>query len=487
MTLFMNPSRDPAWTCEPAPVDGHAFHRALPGYAPTRLTDLPAVARRFGPARVVAKDESTRLGLPAFKALGASWAIHRTVLEHAPNGPVTIVTATDGNHGRAVAHFAKQFGHRAEIFLPDGVHPDAIQAIRDEGATVIHVRGNYDTAVRAAARAEHGLLVQDTTWDGYEDVPRWIVDGYATLFREIDDQLAGDPDLVIVPTGVGSLLQAALVHYRSKARAETAVVSVEPEAAPCVLASVTAGRPVTVKTGPTSMAGLNCGTVSSLAWPYISRSLDACVTVSDAQAASAARELTTQGVDAGPCGAASLGALHILHRAGISYLRPGSTVLLLITEGSAANPGLKPGLVSGPGADICRDKARCRLQPGCVLAPAASPSGLAFPVDMHLTESVRAPPHPLSNLPSSNAIGGPDVAEPEPHTRSSGADCGCAGSTSSACVTPSAEFHAGARAAMLEHALQMRPRHKIDDPRNVYLRELDIVTSLDTALSAVFA
>jgi diaminopropionate ammonia-lyase len=350
-----NKNRDHAWTSRPAPAAVAEFHRSLPGYAPTRLTALPDLARTFGVARVFAKDESNRLGLPAFKALGASWAIHRALRERTPTGPLTIVTATDGNHGRAVARFARQFGHRAVVFVPDAVQPAAVQAIRDEGAGVTHIPGDYDAAVRAAARAagtDHAqaVLVQDTAWDGYEQVPGWIVDGYATLFAEIDAQLRdhgiAQPDLLVVPAGVGSLLQAAITHYRgASARPGTAVVSVEPTSAACVLASVIAGHPVTVATGVTSMAGLNCGTVSSLAWPSIRRGLDACLAVTDAEVADAARELAERRIDAGPCGAAPLAALHAIHNAGIHRsnaaleLTAASTVVLLVTEGTAANPG----------------------------------------------------------------------------------------------------------------------------------------------------
>src|SRR5690606_19046458 len=145
-------------------------------------------------------------------------------------------------------------------------------------------------AVSAAARlgqeAGH-VLVQDTAWHGYEEVPGWIVDGYETLFAEIDDQLEAvevvGPNLVAVPTGVGSLLQAALTHYRQPGRrGRTALISVEPESAACVHASLAAGRPVTVTTGTTTMAGLNCGTVSASAWPAIAAGLDAALVTDDA-------------------------------------------------------------------------------------------------------------------------------------------------------------------------------------------------------------
>jgi diaminopropionate ammonia-lyase len=347
-----NRTRDRRWTCPPVDGEVRAFHRGLPGYAPTPLVDLPALAHELGVAHVVAKDESTRLGLPAFKGLGASWAIHRALRDRTDRTPVTIVTATDGNHGRAVARFARELGHRAHVLVPDGVHPAAVRAIRDEGAAVTHVPSSYDDALDVAAReAERsgGLLVQDTAWDGYTEVPTWIVDGYSTLFAEIDDQLRDrgrTPDLVVVPTGVGSLLQAALTHYRSDpARHSTAVVSVEPVDAACVRASVAAGRPVTVDTGRTVLAGLNCGTVSTLAWPFIAPGLDAAVTVGDASAVAAAHDLAALGVPAGPCGGAALAALRAVeagsdHRRAVPGLSPTATVVLLVTEGAAANPQL---------------------------------------------------------------------------------------------------------------------------------------------------
>jgi diaminopropionate ammonia-lyase len=191
--------RDPAWSCA-APAGAIAFHRSLDGYAPTRLVELPELAAATGVGRVFAKDESTRLGLPAFKALGASWAIRRVLDEYPPGARLTIVTATDGNHGRAVARFARLLGQSATIYLPRGVHPAAVAAIAGEGARVVHVDGVYDEAVAAAAAAADRpgcVLVQDTAWGGYERIPGWIVDGYDTLLVEVDEQLraagAGSP------------------------------------------------------------------------------------------------------------------------------------------------------------------------------------------------------------------------------------------------------------------------------------------------------
>lgn len=339
--------RDLAWRCPP-PAGALDFHRGLPGYAPTALVELPSLAAEAGVGRVFAKDESTRLGLPAFKALGASWAIRRVLDEH-PSEQLTIVTATDGNHGRAVARFARLLGQSATIYLPRGVHPSAVAAIADEGARVVEVDGSYDEAVATAAAAADSpghALVQDTAWKGYERIPGWIVDGYDTLLAEIDDQLgaigAPAPGLVLVPTGVGSLLQAVLAHYRSTPDpAVTAVVAVEPTAAACLPPSLAAGRPVTVDTGITCMAGLNCGTPSSLAWPYIEGGLDAEVSVTDDEAIAAAYDLADLGIAAGPCGAASLAAFRRIARGGhAEHLRlgPASTVVLLVTEGAASNP-----------------------------------------------------------------------------------------------------------------------------------------------------
>lgn len=349
--------RDPAWTCPDQTGEALEFHRSLDAYAPTDLIDLPELADELGVGRVFAKDESTRLGLPAFKALGASWAVHRALADTESDertSSTEVVTATDGNHGRAVARFARSGGRKARIFVPVGsIHPNAVAAICGEGAKVVEHSGNYDETVDAAARfaAETGgVLIQDTAWEGYEKVPAWIVEGYSTLFHEVDAQLADQsqhgPDLVLVPTGVGSLLQGALAHYRSESVARgTAVVSVEPEAAACIGPSLAAGHPVTVETGNTMMSGLNCGTPSSLAWPYIRHGLDAATTAGEKDTLVAARRLAELGVAAGPCGAASLaGARVALTGEGAASRRadlgigPESIIVLTVTEGADANP-----------------------------------------------------------------------------------------------------------------------------------------------------
>jgi diaminopropionate ammonia-lyase len=367
-----------AWACTGSPLvrDGvvRAYHASLPGYAPTPLAEVPALAAELDVGRVFVKDESARLGLPAFKVLGASWAVRQVLAGPGPDGAappdspppgvaglralaarrpgLVLVTATDGNHGRAVARMARLCGAPARVFLPAVIRAAARAAIAGEGAEVVRVAGSYDDAVAEArqwAQGHHGAaLVQDTAWPGYEQVPGWIVEGYSTLFGELDAQLAGagagPPALVAVPVGVGSLAQAAVAHFRSASRqGGVTVLSVEPVAAACLLASLRAGTPVSIPTADTVMEGLNCGTVSSIAWPYLSGGLDAAVAVTDDAARRAAADLAGAGISSGPSGAASLaGARAALtghgsaeRRAALS-VNSDSVIVLLSTEAGTA-------------------------------------------------------------------------------------------------------------------------------------------------------
>jgi diaminopropionate ammonia-lyase len=309
--------------------------------------------------RVFVKDESARMGLAAFKVLGASWAVHQVLSRRDGAGPVTLMAATDGNHGRALAWMARLVGQRAHVFVPRGVHPTAVAAIAAEGAQVTEITGTYDDAVRLAAKAARepdAELVQDAGWPGYEEVPGWIVDGYSTLFAEVDEQLAAagaagtagtaGPALVAIPAGVGSLAQAAIIHYRSRPGSDApSLLTVEPGSAAGVLASLVRGEFGTVATGETIMSGLNCGTPSRLAWPYLRDGLDAAIAVASSEAAVAARDLAGYGIPAGPCGGAALAGVRAAltgegaegRRAALA-LDSGGAVVLLSTEGSAANP-----------------------------------------------------------------------------------------------------------------------------------------------------
>ncbi|WP_045234820.1 diaminopropionate ammonia-lyase [Deinococcus pimensis] len=355
-----------------------AFHEGLPGYAPTRLVHAPHLAAALGVRDVWVKDESSRLGLPAYKILGAAWAVYRELETRYgnPEGwtqldefatqlqahtPLTLVAATDGNHGRAVARVARLLGLNARILVPQDMVRARIDAIASEGARVTVVRGTYDDTVEAAARLadERHLVISDTAWDGYTRVPGWVVEGYSTIFREIDAQLALQggraPDVVAAQMGVGSLAMAVVQHYRAPG-SDTHVVGVEPTGADCVLRSLEAGT-LTEAPGPhrSIMAGLNCGNTSPLAWPLLRTGLSASVAIPDARAQEVMRLLAKDGVTSGESGAAGAGGLLELlagtfaeearARLGVTE---DSTVLVISTEG-ATDPDAYTRIVPGEG------------------------------------------------------------------------------------------------------------------------------------------
>jgi diaminopropionate ammonia-lyase len=265
---------------------------------------------------VLLKDESNRLGLPAFKVLGASWAIERAV------GPDThtLVAASAGNHGRAVAHVAAQRGLAARVYLPARSLLIRREAIAGEGAEVVVVDGGYEEAVGAAeaAATEPGsLLIADV---GDSGPAHWVIDGYSTLFAEAAEQATFDT--IIVPVGVGSLAAAAARHG---AATGVRVIGVEPVTAACLTASLRAGRPTTVPTPGTTMAGLDCAEVSPAAWPSLRDGIHSMVTVDDAEVAAARAELAAFGLAIGESGAAPWAALRHIDDIG----RP----LLIATEG----------------------------------------------------------------------------------------------------------------------------------------------------------
>ena len=347
------------WTSAHVCGAARQFHRSLPGYRPTPLRELPELAAELGVGTLLVKDESDRLGLPAFKILGTAWAVNCVLSRYSGfetpardltelgerAAAVTLVTATDGNHGRALARVAALLGLPARIYVPAGTSQDTVQAIAGEGAEVVQTDLIYDEVVWAAASSTAGhrgdLLIQDTAWRGYEQIPQWIVDGYDTLFAEIDEQLRGPAvDLVTVPTGVGSLLQAALPHYRNSIRKDhPAVLAVEPITAGCVTASLAIGKPIRVDTSqPTIMAGLNCGSISKIAWPVLRDGLDAGVTVTDDQARVEMQRLNELGLPAGPCGGAALAGvrevLEYAERRAALAISADSVLVLISTDGA---------------------------------------------------------------------------------------------------------------------------------------------------------
>ena len=303
--LLLNPHRRAGFVTAPPGSAARALHRRLPDYAPTPLFSLPDTAARLGLAGIRLKDESARLGLPAYKVLGAAWATYRALTDRlgvrpepwqdlaelrgrlAHLAPLRLVTATDGNHGRGVARVARWLGWPAEVYLPGGSAAARVEGIRAEGARVIEVPGTYDAAVAEAARAGAAagtLLIQDHGWPGYEEIPDWVAEGYETILAEVDEELAREgaapPDVVLVQIGVGTLASAVVRHFRRAGLVPAPVlVGVEPTGAACVLRSIEAGSPVLIEVGADAsiMAGLNCGTPSSVAWPLLRDGMDAFV------------------------------------------------------------------------------------------------------------------------------------------------------------------------------------------------------------------
>lgn len=373
---YFNPAAQTIETvAEPGLLD---FHRRLPGYAPTPLVPAPRLAAALGVRQAWVKDEAQRLGLPAYKILGASWATFRELGRrfgpfptwdtlddlarqlHA-HAPLTLVAATDGNHGRAVARMARWLGLGAHILVPQDMVPARRAAIEEEGARVEVLPGSYDDAVLAAAKLadDSHIVISDTAWDGYTQVPGWVIAGYRTMFQEIDAQLSSShqppPDLVAVQMGVGSLAAAVIQHYRAPGR-RAHVVGAEPTRADCVLRSLEAGT-LTEVPGPHAsiMAGLNCGNTSPLAWPLLRAGLSASVAIPDARAEQAMRLLAEDGVISGESGAAGAGGLLELlggTDAGAARqalgLTPNSSVLVISTEG-ATDPGAYARIVRALG------------------------------------------------------------------------------------------------------------------------------------------
>lgn len=361
--FFVNPTFDPAFSLPETGREALLFHARMEGYRSTPLLHLPSLQHIFDLQRLWIKDESDRLGLPSFKILGASWAVYRALCERlsvsVDSNPslnalrsrlsslplFTLTSATDGNHGRAVARVAKLLGLPARVFMPAGSSSLRVRAIEGEGASVV-VGGTYDDAVAAAAREakRDGLLVQDTAFTGYERVPAWIVEGYATLLAEVDESLRlnGEPapTHVFVQMGVGSLAEAVVRYYRREGKkAGPIMIGVEPDEAACIFESMRKGTVVTLEGGQHSiMAGLNCETMSSSAFAILKRGMDCFMTIDDERAKEATRLLANEGVVSGETGAAGLGGLIeiITHdkMKKMVGLSPASRVLLISTEGA---------------------------------------------------------------------------------------------------------------------------------------------------------
>lgn len=353
-----------------------AFHESFPQYTETPLAKLDRMAACLGLREIYVKDESYRFGLNAFKVLGGSFAMARYIagelgrdVSELPYavltseklrqdfGQATFFTATDGNHGRGVAWAANRLGQKAVVHMPKGSTQTRLENIAREGAAVDIRELNYDDCVRLAAReaeeTPRGVIVQDTAWEGYEDIPSWIMQGYGTMAMEAGEQLAAcgceRPTHVFVQAGVGSLAGAVVGYYANLyADNPPTFVVVEAEAAACLYKGAAAGdgAPRTVDGDmETIMAGLACGEPNTISWDILKNHVKAFLAAPDWVARLGMRMLAApikgdQPVTSGESGAAPFGALAaVMSMEEYGGLRKAigldgdSRVLLFSTEG----------------------------------------------------------------------------------------------------------------------------------------------------------
>ena len=380
LNLFCNPharhpSHEPPDTAFASPEAVQMvrrFHHSMPAYHPTPLVALDQLAQTLGVSNIWVKDESKRFGLKAFKGLGASYAVCATLAEHFNMPPplnfidfnqagirrslseFTLMSASDGNHGLAVAWMAGQLGCRSRILLPHGTANCRLDAIQAVGGEAVVVEGNYDDAVRRAAREANdqgGILIQDTAWEGYETIPRRIMQGYLTLFDEAFTQMGTTcPTHLFVPCGVGALaaaLQAYLVERFTDHR--PILIVIEAAAADCYYRSMIAGgRTIVPVKGhlATRMAGLACGEPTRPGWEILRRYTDGFASCHDPVAEAGMQRLACPlppdpPIESGDCGAVPMGCLcHLMQPAAGQDgparlgLGPESRILLFSTEGA---------------------------------------------------------------------------------------------------------------------------------------------------------
>ena len=369
--FLWNASRDPNATTPEPTKRPWEVHRRVSGYRPTRLVSLDSVASELKLERLWLKDESYRLGVPSFKILGASWATYRALsarlggeptdwstldeLRRAfqPLAPLTLIAATDGNHGRGLARVAQWFGLPARIFVPTTIPAGRLAGIRAEGAEAVIVDGDFDNAVESALAAvdDRSMMVQDTALTDDEVIPQWICEGYSTLFWEIEAELAqlGEaPDVVFAQIGVGSLAAAAAAHFRRETLERPPIlVGVEPTSAACLYESADAGRLESVKGPFTSMMDcLNAGKPSVTSLPLLLRAFDAFAAVSDRRVSQCMLRLAQAGVLSGTTGVAGfVGLSEIRDRLDQRPLK----ALVLNTEGAADPPSYAAALLEASG------------------------------------------------------------------------------------------------------------------------------------------
>ncbi|MBQ6528369.1 MAG: diaminopropionate ammonia-lyase [Clostridia bacterium] len=282
-----------------------AFHETMPSYAPTALRELPALAAHLGISGMLVKDESTRFGLQAFKALGGTYCVasclarilgmkegwgYADLLKMQGPKPV-FATATDGNHGRGIAYASRIFGCACHVYLPKGSADERVEHIRQEGAVTTVTDFGYDETVRLIsdrAKASGWFLVQDTAWEGYTDIPKLIMQGYLTMGEEIREQARRKPTHIFLQAGVGSMAASLCAYFRALYGEETVICVVEARAADCLYETARAhdGK-LHWATGDmqTMMAGLCCGYPCLTAWDILSCQADYFMTLDDEAAA----------------------------------------------------------------------------------------------------------------------------------------------------------------------------------------------------------
>lgn len=323
-----------------------SFHESFPQYSETPLADLKGMAEYLGLDRVCVKDESYRFGLNAFKVLGGSYAIARYIGEETGKdiselpysvltsqelrekfGTATFYSATDGNHGRGVAWAANKLHQKSVIIMPKGSTVTRLDHIKAENAEAWISEVNYDECVRQAAKlaekTEHGVMVQDTAWEGYEKIPAWIMEGYGTMADEAGDQYGERPTHIFVQAGVGSLAGAVVGYFANRYRENPPVmVVVEASAADCLYRGAAAGDgEIRIVDGDmeTIMAGLACGEPNITSWDILKNHVFCFISLEDCAAARGMRMLAAplkgdRQVISGESGAASFAALAAIMR-----------------------------------------------------------------------------------------------------------------------------------------------------------------------------
>jgi diaminopropionate ammonia-lyase len=351
------------------------FHSQLPNYLPTQLVSLKGLARAWGLGGIYVKDESTRFDLKAFKVLGGSYAVARLIcrelgisIEDTPYKQLvsdevrqrirhmTLTTATDGNHGRGVAWAAQQLGLKAVIYVPKGTTRSRIESIRSHGASVEVTDLNYDDAVRLASSTgeKRGwYMIQDTSWEGYEEIPLWIMQGYLTMCKEAAEQMAElnrEPTHVFIQAGVGAMAGAVVGYLANRYKDHLPrFIIMEPKNAACIFASAVAddGQPHAV-TGDlgTIMAGLACGEPNLIGWEILRDFPCGYLSCDNYVAANGIRILANpvngdSVVEAGESGSVGIGMLELLaNHAAFKEIKkafdigPDSKVLFFNTEGA---------------------------------------------------------------------------------------------------------------------------------------------------------